>query len=203
VPLCNKLGALAIELAGGSSVESIHVEYLGQIAGHNTSFLTLAVLMGALAGRVEDDVNLVNAPSLAEERGIDIKETRQTSARDFNDLVRVTVSSGGEQVRVVGTLVGHQHRPHLLEAWGQRFNLQLEDYVALFRNNDVPGMIGKVGTLLGDRGVNIGQMVVGRHEGSAEGAVMVLTTDALIPSAVLDEVLAIEGFVDGRALDLS
>jgi D-3-phosphoglycerate dehydrogenase len=201
VPLCRKLGALALELAGGSSVESIHVEYLGQIARRNTSFLTLAVLMGALGGRVEDEVNLVNAPSLAEERGIEVRETRQPSARDFADLVRVTVSSGGEQVRVVGTLVGHQNRPHLLEAWGQRFNLQLDDHIALFRNSDVPGMIGQVGTVLGARGVNIAQMVVGRKEGSS--AVMVLTTDATIPGDVMDEVLAIDGFVDGRALDLS
>ena len=65
-------------------------------------------------------------------------------------------------MRVVGTLVGRRNRPHLLEAWGQRFNLQMEDHLALFRHSDVPGMIGRVGTILGDRGINIGQMAVGR-----------------------------------------
>ena len=85
VPLCRKLGTLAMELAGGSSVETIEAEYLGRIAERDTRFMTLAVLMGALAGRVEDDVNLVNAPTLAAERGIDVRETRQPRARDFSD----------------------------------------------------------------------------------------------------------------------
>jgi D-3-phosphoglycerate dehydrogenase len=204
VPLCRKLGTLAMELAGGGSVDTIEAEYLGHIAERDTRFMTLAVLMGALAGRVDDDVNLVNAPTLAAERGIDIRETRQPSARDFTDLVRVTVRGGGESVRVVGTLVGHRHRPHLLEAWGQRFNLQLEENIALFRNSDVPGMIGRVGTLLGERGINIAQMVVGRPEGRSDAAaVMVLTTDAAIPREVLDEVVALDGFVEGRAVSLS
>jgi D-3-phosphoglycerate dehydrogenase len=203
VPLCRKLGTLAMELAGGGSVETIEAEYLGRIAERDTRFMTLAVLMGALGGRVEDEVNLVNAPTLAAERGIEIRETRQPSARDFSDLVRVTVRGGGESVRVVGTLVGHRNRPHLLEAWGQRFNLQLEDHMALFRNSDVPGMIGRVGTLLGERGINIAQMVVGRPEGrSDDAAVMVLTTDAAMPHAVLEEVVALDGFLEGRAVTL-
>ncbi len=204
VPLCRKLGQLAMELAGGTSVETIEAEYLGVIAERDTRFMTLAVLMGALSGRVDDEVNLVNAPSLAAERGIDVRETRQPSARDFTDLVRVTVRSGDGAVRVVGTLVGHRYRPHLLEAWGARFNLQLEDHIALFRNSDVPGMIGQVGTLLGERGVNIAQMVVGRPEGHSDAsAVMVLTTDAAISRDVLDEVVALDGFVDGRAVSLA
>jgi D-3-phosphoglycerate dehydrogenase len=199
VPLCRKLGALAMGLAEGAAVEGLEVEYLGRIAERDTRFLTLGVLMGVLAGRVEEQVNLVNAPSLAEERGIAVRETREPHARDFTDLVRVTVVAGGERVRVVGTLVGHRNRPHLLEAWGQRFNLQLEDHVAVFRNDDRPGVIGRVGTLLGDRGVNIGQMIVGRDD---TGAVMVLTTDAPLSRELVDEVVALDGFTAGRAVEL-
>ena len=96
-----------------------------------------------LAGHTEEEVNLVNAPSLAEERGIEVAETKELVARDFTDLVRITV--GG--ARVVGTTLGQRHRPHLLEAWGQRFNLQLDDaHFALFRYSDLPGMVGRVGT---------------------------------------------------------
>ena len=203
VPLCSKLSTLAMALASASSVDSIEVEYLGRIAERDTRLLTLAVLMGALAGRVDEDVNLVNAPTLAAERGIDVRETRQPSARDFTDLVRVTVRGGEEAVRVVGTLVGHRDRPHLLEAWGQRFNLQLEEHIALFKNSDVPGMIGQVGTLLGERGVNIAQMVVGRSEGASDAsAVMVLTTDAALDRDTLDAVVALDGFLDARAVTL-
>jgi len=203
VPLCRKLSTLAVELSSQSSINSIEVEYLGRIADRDTRLLTLGVLMGALYGRVDDEVNLVNAPTLAAERGIEVRETRQPSARDFSDLVRVTVRGGDEAVRVVGTLVGHRNRPHLLEAWGQRFNLQLEEHIALIRNSDVPGMIGRVGTLLGERGINIAQMVVGRPEGSSDAsAVMVLTTDAAIPPETLDDIVALEGFVEGRSVTL-
>jgi D-3-phosphoglycerate dehydrogenase len=183
-------------------VETVEVEYRGRIAERDTRFLTLAVLMGVLGGRVDEAVNLVNAPSLAEERGIAVRETREPYARDFSDLVRVTIVGSGRRDGVVGTLVGHRNRPHLLEAWGQRFNIQLEDHVLVFRHSDVPGMIGRVGTLLGDRGVNIGQMVVGRAESGDTGAVMVLTTDGPVSRELLAEVAGLDGFTDGRAVEL-
>ena len=78
-------------------------------------------------------MNDVNAPGIAAERGIDVAETRRSEARDFSDLVRVTVVSGSDRTRVVGTVLGSRHRPHLLEAWGSRFNVQLEQHLAVFR----------------------------------------------------------------------
>src|SRR3954468_1496365 len=105
-------------LAESSSVERVGVEYLGRIAERDTRLLSIAVLNGLLAGHTEEDVNFVNAPSLAEQRGIEVSERTEVVARDFTDLVRVTVASGGERVRVVGTTLGQLHRPHLLEAWG-------------------------------------------------------------------------------------
>jgi D-3-phosphoglycerate dehydrogenase len=210
VPLSRGLGQLAMAIAPGSSVDRVEVEYLGRIAERDTRFLTLGVLMGVLAGRVDEEVNLVNAPSLAEERGITVRETREPHARDFADLVRVSIVSGTERVRVTGTLVGRRNRPHLLEAWGQRFNLQLGDHLALFRYGDVPGVVGRVGTLLGDRGINIVQMAVGVLPGAAEDdgaagsreAVMVLTTDGPVPRDLLDEIRGLDGFADGRAVTL-
>jgi D-3-phosphoglycerate dehydrogenase len=204
VPLCRRLGQIAMALAAGSSIERVEIELLGRIAERDTRFLTLAVLMGVLGGHVEEDVNLVNAPSLAEERGIAVREVKEPHARDFADLVRVAIVCGDDRVRVVGTLVGRQNRPHLLEAWGQRFNLQMEEHVTLFRYSDVPGMIGRVGTIFGDRGINIGQMAVGRPPAEEDGhAVMVLTTDAAVPRDLIEEIRSFDGFVDGRAVDLS
>ncbi|HEX2016045.1 MAG TPA: phosphoglycerate dehydrogenase, partial [Solirubrobacteraceae bacterium] len=130
LPLCRRLGRLAVSLGTGSSVDRLEVEFLGRIAERDTRPLSIAVLLGALAGHTEEEVNEVNAPGLAEERGIELVETKRASARDFADLVRVTVVSEGEGTRVVGTVVGQRQRPHLLEAWGQRFNLQLEDHLA-------------------------------------------------------------------------
>jgi D-3-phosphoglycerate dehydrogenase len=204
VPLCEQLGRIGMALAEGSSVDRVEVELLGRMAERDTRLLSLAVLKGILAGHTEEEVNLVNAPSLAEERGIDVSETKRTSARDFTDLLRVTVVSGDERVRVVGTTIGQRHRPHLLEAWGQRFNIQLEGHITLLRYSDVPGMVGKVGTVFGTHGINIVSMAVGRQaEGDDAGlAAMAITTDAPVPGAVLDEILALDGFADARSVRL-
>ena len=207
VPLCEHLGRIGMALAEGSSVDRVEVELLGHIAERDTRLLSLAVLLGVLAGHTEEEVNLVNAPSLAEERGIDVVETKRTSARDFTDLVRVTVVSGEQGVRVVGTNLGRRDRPHLLEVWGQRFNIQLEEHVTLFRYSDVPGMIGRVGTVFGDHGINIVSAAVGRQPDGDEPndgglAAMAITTDAPVSPAVIQEIVAGGGFVDGRTVTL-
>jgi D-3-phosphoglycerate dehydrogenase len=177
------------------------------VAERDTRLLSIAALRGVLGGHTEEDVNLVNAPAIAEERGIDLVETKRTSARDFTDLVRLTVVGGDSGVRVVGTTLGRRHRPHLLEAWGQRFNVQIEPYVTLFRYSDVPGMLGRVGTAFGARGINIVSAAVGRQPEAATDsdgrlAAMVVTTDAPVPRAVIEDIVATDGFVDGRTVAL-
>ena len=161
----------------------------------------------SLRGRTEEEVNLVNAPTIAAERGIEVVETKRTTARDFTDLVRVTAVCGDDRVRVVGTNLGRRHRPHLLEAWGQRFNVQLEPYVTLFRYSDVPGMLGRVGTAFGERGINIVSAAVGRQpdgDGAADGALaaMVVTTDARVGDDVIEQIVSSGGFVAVRTVAL-
>jgi D-3-phosphoglycerate dehydrogenase / 2-oxoglutarate reductase len=204
--LAQALGRLAVVLAEGSSVERVEIESLGRIAERDTRPLATAALLGVLRGHTEEEANAVNAPYLAEERGIEVVETTNTHARDFTDLVRVTVTSGGQPTRVVGTTLGRRERPHLLEAWGQRFNVQLEDHIALFRYQDVPGMIGRVGTVFGDRGINIGSAAVGHapEDDAEQGvAVMVVTADRPVPQDVVDEIVALDGFLAGRAVALA
>jgi D-3-phosphoglycerate dehydrogenase len=205
VPLCRQLGRLAVSLGEGSSIDRVEVEFLGRIGERDTRLLSVAVLMGVLAGHVEEEVNAVNAPGLAEERGIEVSETKRTSARDFTDLVRVTLVSGDARARVVGTTFGRQNRPHLLEAWGQRFDVQVEDNLALFRYRDMPGMVGRVGSAFGEHGINIVSAAVGRQpdEDGADGdAVMAITSDAPVPQSVVDAIVAGDGFVAGRAVTL-
>jgi D-3-phosphoglycerate dehydrogenase len=207
VPLCRALGRIAIALAEGSSVDRVQTEFLGRVAERDTRLLSIQVLLGVLGGHTEEAVNQVNAPAMAEERGIEIAETKRTGARDYADLIRVTVTSGEESARVVGTLIGRRNRPHLLEAWGQRFDVQLEEHVTLLRYSDVPGMIGRVGTIFGVHGINIVSAAVGWQPDDAGGgedrlAAMVITTDSPVPGAVLDEVVGGEGFVAGRTVTL-
>jgi D-3-phosphoglycerate dehydrogenase len=205
LPLSRKLGRLAMGLAQGSSVDRVEVEFLGRIAERDTRPLATAVLLGVLQGHTEEEVNAVNAPAIAHERGIEVVEGKRTTARDFTDLVRVTVAGDQTRAKVVGTTIGSRARPHLLEAWGQRFNLQFEDHIALFRYQDRPGMIGRVGTVFGGAGVNIDSAAVGHQpdDGDEGLAVMVVTTDQPVPQTLVDRLLESDGFIEGRAVSVA
>lgn len=199
LPLCRDLGHIAVALAG--HLDRLEVEFCGRIAERDTRPLSIAVLLGALSGHTEDAVNAVNAPAIADERGIEVIESKRTTARDFTDLVRVMVNG----TRVAGTLLGRTDRPHLLEAMGQRFNLELQEHLAFFRYRDQPGMIGRVGTTFGSHGVNIISAAVGLDPETkdAKAAVMVVTTDGSVPQTIVDEIAQSDGFVSGTAVSLA
>jgi D-3-phosphoglycerate dehydrogenase len=191
LPLARRLGRLAMALAEGSSVERIEAAFMGRIADFDTRLLTLAVIEGALEGRTEEQVNLVNAPSMAQQRGIVVEEKSVSEAQDFNELIRVTVVAGGEKVAVAGTGIGP--------------TIELTPHVAVFRYADLPGMIGRVGTIFGARGINISSAAVGHTPDGDDKrlAAMVVTTDAQVPGAVVQEIVASEGFVAGWAVELN
>jgi D-3-phosphoglycerate dehydrogenase len=204
IPLCRALGQIAVAAAEGSSIDRVEVTFLGRIADRDTRLLAIQVLLGVLRGHTEEDVNEVNAPAMADERGIELVETKRGPAHDYTDLVRVTVASEGASVRVAGTLIGRRERPHLLEVWGQRFDIQLEEHITLFRYRDIPGMIGRVGTCFGAHGINIVSAAVGREpeEEHAGAAVMAITTAGAVPREVLDEILATGDFETARTVSL-
>jgi D-3-phosphoglycerate dehydrogenase len=208
VQVCGALGQIAVALGEGSSIDRVQVEYLGRIAERDTRLLSIYVLLGVLRGHTEEDVNEVNAPALADERGIELREIKQASVRDYTDLIRVTVFSGERSVRVAGTVIGRHNRPHLLEAWGQRFDIPIEDrHLTIFRYRDMPGMIGRVGTVFGQHGVNIVSAAVGRNPERRDltdgtPAAMVITTDTAVPEGVVQEIASCEGFVAGRTVNL-
>ncbi|HEY2656184.1 MAG TPA: phosphoglycerate dehydrogenase [Solirubrobacteraceae bacterium] len=205
VPLCRALGRIAVALGDWSSIDRVQTEFRGRIADRDTRLLAIQVLIGALSGHTEEEINEVNAPTLADERGIGLVEIKQSHARDYTDLVRVTITSAEERVSVVGTVIGNRNRPHLLEAWDQRFQVQLEDHITLFRYRDVPGMLGRVGTSFGRHGVNIVSSIVGRQPDGQEGdalAAMVITTDVPVPAEVVEEIASTDGFVAGRTVSL-
>jgi D-3-phosphoglycerate dehydrogenase / 2-oxoglutarate reductase len=204
VGLCVSLGRIAAALAPGTSIDAVDVEFLGRIADRDSRLLTIHVVKGLLAGHTEEAVNDVNAVTLAHERGIAIAERSRPQARDFTDLIRVRLRSGDDVSRVVGTVLGRRNRPHLLEAWGSRFNVQLEEHLAVFRYRDQPGMLGRVGTALGNAGVNIVSAAVGRRpENEPDGeAVMIVTADTQVPAPVLAALVAGDDFFGARAVDL-
>jgi D-3-phosphoglycerate dehydrogenase / 2-oxoglutarate reductase len=200
VPLCEKLGRLAQGLGAGS-VDGVAVEFRGRIAAHDTRLLGIAVLVGILSGHTEEPVNLVNAPQMAEERGIDLVETKEAGSEDFTELVTVRIGSGKDAVEVAGTGVGPRNEPYLVSVWGESFYLPFADHLAVFRYADRPGMIGRVGTMFGEEGVNIISAAVGAEPGG-EGAVMALTTDAPVRAETIAKILELEGFVVGSSVNL-
>jgi D-3-phosphoglycerate dehydrogenase len=200
VPLCEKLGRLAEGLAQGS-IDSVTAEFRGRIASHDTRLLGIAVLVGILSGHTEEPVNLVNAPQMAEERGFELIETNDSSSEDFTELVTVRLQAGGEDVEVAGTGVGPRNEPYLVSAWGESFYLPFAEHLAVFRYADRPGMIGKVGTMFGEEGVNIVSAAVGAEPGG-DRAVMALTTDAPVHDETIAKILKVDGFAVGRAVDL-
>ncbi len=196
VPLCEKLGALAQGLADAPT-DRVQVEFHGRVADHDTRLLGIAVLVGILSGHTEEPVNLVNAPAVAEERGIELGELKQVSSGDFTELIKVRIG----EVEVAGTGFGPRNVPYLVGVWGHSFYMPFADHLAIFRYADRPGMIGRVGTAFGVHGVNIVSAAVGAEASEGE-AVMALTTDGPVPDAVIDEIAAGEGFFAGRGVDV-
>jgi len=196
VPLAAKLGRLAMELARGRA-ERIELTYFGTLSNYDTRLLSVAALNGAFQGRSDRLVNYVNAPLIAAERGIDVVEERKRRSRDFTNLVRVSVDG----VRVAGTTIGVENRQWLVNALGFDLELELAPLLVLFRYDDVPGVIGKVGTLFGEAEVNIANMTVSRSRRGGK-ALMVLSIDSPAPPELVDRLLA-EGFDDARFIALA
>jgi D-3-phosphoglycerate dehydrogenase len=141
-----------------------------------------------------------------------VAESNESQSRDYANLASVAVVAGAQRFEAAGTTFGPRNVPHLVSVYGQSFNIELARYLAIFRYSDVPGMIGKVGTVLGQHGINIASTAVGRapdHEpdspaggGTGRLAVMVVTVDSPVPADVIGEITAIEEFASGRAVTL-
>ena len=195
IPLAAKLGRLAMELAEGRA-ERITLSYYGSLAGYDTRLLTVAALNGAFQGRSEQPVNYVNAPVVAAERGIEVAEERRRASRDFTNLVRVEVDG----VRAAGTVIGNDNRNWLVNALGFELEMELSPLMVFFRYDDVPGVIGRVGTLFGESGVNIANMAVSRTRRGGK-ALMALSLDSE-PSTELVDAVREQGFDDARVIKL-
>jgi len=175
VPLATKLGRLAFELAGGD-VSRVAVEVYGELADHDTRLLTVAALNGAFQGHTDQVVNYVNAPVVAADRGIEVVEEKRRASRDYTNLVAVSADG----VRVAGTTIGTDARPFLTAVLGFDLEMDLAPRMAFLLYDDIPGVIGRVGTLFGAAGVNIANMTVSRNREGGK-ALMALSIDTAAP----------------------
>jgi D-3-phosphoglycerate dehydrogenase / 2-oxoglutarate reductase len=194
--LAEKLGSLVGQLAH-DNLTKISIEVEGAAAQLNIKPIAGAVLCG-LMRRYTDTVNMVNAPFLAKERGIDVREVRHDREGDYHTLVRVTVATSQGDRSVAGTLFGNQG-PRLVEIFGIGMEAELEGDMLYIVNEDAPGFIGRVGSLLGQNNLNIGTFQLGRRSAGGE-AILLLTMDEAIPEPVLLEVCKLQGVKTVKAL---
>ncbi len=195
IPLAAKLGRLAVELVGGWPAR-VAVAAHGPLSEYDTRLLTVAALNGVFQGRVDQAVNYVNAPVIAAERGIEVAEERFRASRDYMNLVEVRADG----VAVSGTTIGPEPRLFLAGALGYGIDLELAPLLVFLRYDDIPGVIGRVGTMFGEAGVNIANMAVSRTKQGGK-ALMTLSIDTPAPRELVDRVHA-EGFDDARFISL-
>jgi len=190
LPLAEQLGRCFACLNDGLP-DRLEVEYQGGLAGATTAILTLAVLKGVFAAGTEEPVSYVNAPQLAEERGLEIREVSTTTTRDFVNLITLRSTDHS----LAGTLSGPRSEPRIVLVDDHSVEVPPSEHMLVVRNDDRPGMIGVVGVVLGEAGVSISSMAVGPSQAS-NTALMVLSTDRSVPDEALTRLQAADGILD-------
>lgn len=185
--VAEQLGSLFAGLGDGLPAE-VDIEYSGELAGYDTRILTLSVLKGLFGATADEPVSYVNAPQLASEQGIEVRDTSTSSSVDWINLV--SIAGGGHQI--AGTLVGLRAEPRLVQIDGHSLDVPPSSNLLVINNDDRPGVIGRVGTILGDAGVNIADMDVGRSPGRG-GALMVIATTEPVPAEVAGRLRGADG----------
>ncbi|TMK85396.1 MAG: phosphoglycerate dehydrogenase [Actinobacteria bacterium] len=196
LPLTERLGRVFAALNHGVP-HVLEVEYQGGLADYDTRILSLAVLKGLFGAASEEPVSYVNAPQLAAERGVELRETKTSVAQDYVNLVSLR---GGDHA-VAGTLAGLRGEPRIVMVDEHTVDVPPARHMLVIRNDDRPGMIGLVGGVLGRAGVNIANMALGQSP-TGEAALMVLAVDEPVPAEVLDTLRNSDGIVDANALSL-
>jgi D-3-phosphoglycerate dehydrogenase len=183
--LVQMLGKLATQLADGH-VRSAEIAYRGEIAEHNVGVLTAAAVQGLLEPISATPVNLVNARLLAQQRGLEVVETRSSTPTQYTNLVRVTVRTGSGETSVGGVI--SDGRANVVQIDDYELHLPpTPGYLLVTQHNDRPGMIGLVGTLLGEADINISSMQVGRQAPRGD-ALMILSVDEPVPAEVVERI---------------
>ena len=196
VALAEKLGSFAGQLTE-EPLTGIIIEYAGEVGNLNTRALTSAALAGILQAQI-GMVNMVSAPVVARERGIKVDEVKQSKRGAYETYIRITVKTERFERAVAGTVFG-DGRPRIIQIKGIELECNFGPHMLYITNNDRPGFVGRVGTLLGNAGVNMGTFHLGRI---AEGgdAISIIETDGAVPQAVMDQVQQVPNVVQVRAL---
>src|SRR4030095_16177030 len=197
--LGEKLGSLHTQM-GGALPKEVQVEYRGDVTQYNVAPLTLALLKGLLTPVMEYVVNYVNAPLIAKERGIKIVESKGERAGDFASSITVKAKNGKDNLEIEGDIFGAKH-PRIVRVNSFYLEAVPEGYILILQNRDVPGVVGAVGTILGDNALNIAGMALGRSE-KGGNAISFTHVDEMVSKKALDELRALPQIVSATLVKL-
>jgi len=197
--LAEKLGSILGQLSE-SGLQKVTIEYSGEVAEYNLKPLTTTVLKGMMEPMLKESVNLVNAPLIAKERGIEVVEAKSSDAENFHSLIRVTLKTEKRARCVAGTLFHHKD-PRIVQIDGIDIEAIPSGDILFIYNEDRPGMIGRVGTLLGDAGVNIASFQLGRDT-SQNRAISMINLDSRIDETLITELAALPEIIEAKQVSL-
>jgi D-3-phosphoglycerate dehydrogenase len=197
--LAERLGSFLAQVCPGS-MERIEVGLYGDLRELDVKPILSAAVLGILKPVLAESVTLVNARALAAERGIDVLESTSSAQVAFANLMVLRLKTADRDLSVAGTLLGRNHL-RLVDVDGVEMDAIPQGNLLLVKNDDTPGVVGHLGTLLGERRINIARMTVGRKPGSGR-AVMLIEVDNEVPAEVVAEVASVAGVREARALKL-
>jgi D-3-phosphoglycerate dehydrogenase len=197
--LAEALGAFQAQISEGP-ISSVSIAYIGEVSKLDTKPLTHSLLKGLLYPVLRDEVNYVNAPSMAAARGIHISEEKVASTEDFANLIRLTVRANTEENTVAGTIFG-KYEPRLVRINNFRLEAVPEGHMLYIYNTDRPGVIGAIGTTIGKHNINIARMTVGQERERGQNIIL-LTTDTPLTQECLKDVRALEHVAEAIPLEL-
>jgi D-3-phosphoglycerate dehydrogenase len=195
LPLAEKLGRLLTHIAS-TPMNTIEIEYAGKIANYDISILTVAALKGLFTNVIHEPVTFVNAPLLAKERGLDVKEVKTKTAKDYISTITVVGKDTDIWISAGGTLIGKNNQERFVNIYDFDIDMVPSEYMAFFQYEDKPGMIGKVGTILGESGINIANMQVGRKVVGGD-ALMGINVDVPISDEIMEDIKEQAGIEKG------
>ena len=197
VPVASMVGRLLTNMARGQFI-GVTLRYQGEIATHNTAILKAAALVGLLSPVSGEVVNIINAPVLAQQRGLQITEQTSSDGREYASLISATLHTTGDDITIAGTSL--RDEPHLVRVNDYWMDVAPSTpYLLFVDNQDQPGTIGAVGTVAGRRNINISFMEVGRIAPRGQ-AMMVLGVDDPISADALDEIMALPQIDNARVV---
>jgi D-3-phosphoglycerate dehydrogenase / 2-oxoglutarate reductase len=193
VNLAERLGSIQSQLIAGP-IKSITVNYIGEVANMDVDMITRGLLKGVFDPILEEDVNYVNSPVIAKERGICVSEKRTPQIKDFANLISVEFVTAKKKHFIMGTLFTNND-PRIVKMDKYYVEAIPSGYMLLVSNNDVPGVVGRVGTILGKEGVNIAEMSFGRDKKTGQ-AISLLNIDSEVSKAVLKKLKGAKDVLD-------